>query len=82
VWPLIIACSTSNVALPLVGYDSHGARQDQGPYIGFPYQQVQNNGAFEVVVATEVYGRMADGNDAWCQLSHDPEIDNKKGGTR
>lgn len=76
VWPLMIASSSPKIALEFASYDVHGGPDPNGIYLGLPYQQVQNAGAFEVVVAVEVVGKMANGADAWCQLSHDPEIDN------
>lgn len=86
-WPLIIANPVTD-ALKLYYYDSTGrtvdspSTSDPALYVGFPYLEVQNNGAFKLVVAAEVAKKNDDNSLTWFQLSHDPEIDNKKGGTK
>ena len=86
VWPLIIMNPATDALQP-VYYDSTGLKVDSPStsdprlYVGFPYLQVMNNGAFKLVVAAEVAKKNSDNTLTWFQLSHDPEIDNGKGGS-
>jgi hypothetical protein len=84
VWPLMIANrSAAGGAMAFSYYDTNGAGLQSpigGSYYGIGPLEVKDAGSFEVVIAVELVGTV-DGTSIWCQLSHDPEIDTKKGGS-